>query len=371
MSLSEIAAVLPTAAEVIARDAERGFHHGGQLYVSRRGEAIIDAPFGRLEDGREYPADALVNWLSAGKPLTAVAIMQLVERGQLDLDQRVAEFIPEFAQGGKEPITIRHLLMHTGGFRSSETGYPQASWDEIIATICAMPREDDWDVGETAGYHAVTSWFMLGEVIRRIDGRPIADYLADEVLAPIGMTDSRLTMTPEYWRENRGRITPAYRRLGAKQKQLDWHEQQRCTSPSPGSSMRGPLRDLGTFYEAMLATLSGQREDFLSTRGAKTMTARLRDGTYDRTFMHVVDFGLCFMVDSNRHGAETIAYGYGRHSSARAFGHGGAQSAIGFADPEYDLVVTWAFDTLIGEPKHNRRNRELNSAIYEDLGLTS
>jgi CubicO group peptidase (beta-lactamase class C family) len=89
----------------------------------------------------------------------------------------------------------------------------------------------------------------------------------------------------------------------------------------------------------------------------------------DRTFQHVVDFGLGFLVDSNRYGANTVPYGFGLHCSPRTFGHGGAQSSMGFADPEHGLVVAWAANALIGEPRHNARNRAINTAIYEDLRL--
>jgi CubicO group peptidase (beta-lactamase class C family) len=110
-------------------------------------------------------------------------------------------------------------------------------------------------------------------------------------------------------------------------------------------------------------------ERILQPETIEAMTSRVRQGLFDQTFQHVIDFGLGVMINSNRHGAETVPYGFGRHASPGAFGHGGSQSSIGFADPEHDLVVVIIANGAPGEPAHQRRNRELTSAIYEDLGL--
>ncbi len=149
---------------------------------------------------------------------------------------------------------------------------------------------------------------------------------------------------------------------------LDWHQPPRLERPSPGSSARGPIRELGRFYEELLSALKGE-SDLFTAQTVEAMTSPHRVGELDRTFQHVVDFGLGFLVDSNRYGADTVPYGFGKHCSPRTFGHGGAQSSMGFADPEHDLVVAWAANAQIGEPRHNARNRAINTAIYEDLGL--
>jgi CubicO group peptidase (beta-lactamase class C family) len=83
----------------------------------------------------------------------------------------------------------------------------------------------------------------------------------------------------------------------------------------------------------------------------------------------VIDFGLGFIVNSNRYGVETVPYGYGRSAADQAFGHSGAQSSCAFGDPTHKLVVAWSCNGLPGERLHQRRAREINSAIYEDLGL--
>ena len=92
---------------------------------------------------------------------------------------------------------------------------------------------------------------------------------------------------------------------------------------------------------------------------------------FDQTFQHKVDWGYGIIVNSNQYGAETVPYGFGRHASENTFGHGGAQSSVGFADPQHQLVVAAVANGCPGEELHNERFRELNSAIYEDLGLVN
>jgi CubicO group peptidase (beta-lactamase class C family) len=358
---------LPRTADAIAADFAAGQHKGFQLYVSLRGETVANAASGEAAPGVPMTPDTLVTWLSSGKPLTAVAIGLLWQRGLLTLDDPVAKHVPEFARNGKGAVTIRHLLTHTGGFPKVETDYPQATWDESLAAVYAVSLEADWVVGRTGGYHVSASWFVLGEIIQRLGGVPFDDFIGEQVCSPLGLNDTWFALPPTLAYGDR--IGRTWRRVGKTLESLDWYEPPRLRRASPGSSARGPIRELGRFYESLLAILNGGTGP-LSPQAVEAMTSPHRVGEFDRTFQHVVDFGLGFLVNSNRYGPETVPYGFGRHASPRAFGHGGAQSSIGFADPEHGLVVAWAANALIGEPRHNARNRAINTAIYEDLGRT-
>lgn len=369
MNHIDFAADFPRSHAVIAQGIERGLHTGCQLYVSLRGQVQADAGVGESRPGVAMTADTINLWLSAGKPLTAVAVMQQCERGTLLLDDRVARFIPEFAVGGKSEITIRHLLTHTGGFRNVETGWPEVSWDETICRICASPLEGNWIVGHTAGYHTTTSWFILGELLQRVTGRPYADVMRDELLGPLGLNDTWAVLPFDQHAEYGERIGELYAREQGELKLLDWSNAARCAAASPGSNSRGPIHDLGRFYEMLLKEGEGPRGRILLPQTVAAMTARQRVGEYDQTLGHVVDFGLGVIVDSNRYGIDTVPYGYGRYCSPRTFGHGGAQSSQGWCDPEAALIVAYYFNGRPGEGQHHRRAKGLNEAIYLDLGL--
>ncbi len=109
----------------------------------------------------------LTLWLSACKPIAAIAIAQLIERRGVGLNDPVADYIPEFAVNGKEAVTLYHILTHTVGLRYVDTSWPLTTWHEIIDRICQTRLEPNWPPGERARYDASNNWFILG---RSCDG---------------------------------------------------------------------------------------------------------------------------------------------------------------------------------------------------------
>ena len=99
------------------------------------------------------------------------------------------------------------------------------------------------------------------------------------------------------------------------------------------------------------------------------MVSRQREGMFDLTFQHIMDWGFGVIINSVRHGQSTVPYGFGMHASDSTFGHGGMQSSSAFADPENGLAVAWVCNGMPGEVKHQLRAREINTLIYEELGL--
>jgi CubicO group peptidase (beta-lactamase class C family) len=331
-------------------------------------------------DGTPMTPDTLNLWMSSVKPIAAVAIAQLVERGRLNFDDRVAQHIPEFAQGGKDAITVRHVLTHTGGFRAWPAKLAlDDPWDTVIQIICKSPLEPSWVPGEKAGYHPRTGWFILGELVRRLDERQRTydRYAREEVLAPIEMTESCAGgMTSEQYQTFGPRIGAMFE---------DIHEdpptdgdalegvpdERTCASVHPGASGRGPMRDLGKFYETLFR--GGElrtRSRALRSEMVAELTQPQRIGMFDHTFKHAMDWGLGFIVNlQDPAGRATMPYGYGLHASPQTFGHSGAESSCAFCDPEHELVVAWVCNGMPGEEAHQKRQRAINTAIYEDLEL--
>ncbi len=365
--------VLPRTIALLEEGRQTFLHPGAQLYVSLRGEVMADVALGEARSGVPMQPDTLTLWLSSGKPITAVAIAQLVERSLLGFDDPVSRHIPEFAQGGKESITLRHLLTHTAGFREADKLPESLGWDETIERICATPGEPDWTPGAKAGYQTTSSWFILGELVRRLDGRDIGRYLRECIFEPLGLNDCGLSLSAAQVSEYGERIGLMYLSgRGAFRENPFWNRKEYLAGSRPGSGMRGPIRELGKFYEALLAIQSGSSSGSATILKHETLlqlTTRQRVGLFDQTFEHKLDFGLGFIIDSNRYGAETVPYGYGRHASEDAFGHSGSQSSCAFADPVHEIVVAWHCNGQPGEPRHQKRAREINSAIYEELEL--
>ena len=128
----------------------------------------------------------------------------------------------------------------------------------------------------------------------------------------------------------------------------------------PGGGGRGPVRQLARLYEALLGRGALEGHRVLTPQTVEAITARHRVGLYDETFHAQCDWGLGFAVD---------AFAMGRHASPRAFGHGGALSAISFADPEHGLVAVLQTNGMCGNDDHYLRLDAVTTALYEDLGL--
>ncbi len=361
--------MLSRTLEILNEGVEKGQHPGGQLYVSRDGMVLADEAFGESRPGIRMTSECLLLWLSSGKPITAIAVMQLVERGKLKLDDRVEKSIPEFGQGGKGPITIRQLLTHTGGFRPFGLDWPRMSWEEIIQRVCETPLEEGWNPGGRAGYHTASSWFILGELVRRADGRTFSNYVREEIFLPLGMHDCWIGMPREAFQEYGERISGIFDLQEGKPVARDWTSELNMTGCSPGGGAIGPAHQLGVLYETLLN--GGERDGtrILEAETVGEMISRQRVGMFDETFSAVIDWGLGFVLNSKPKGLQMMPYGYGNHASLKTFGHSGYQSSTGFADPEHGLVVVILTNGMPGEARNHRRFRTLDNALYEELGL--
>ncbi len=347
-----------------------GLHVGAQLSV-RRGDCAADVAVGDARPGVPMTPDTVMIWLSATKPAAAVCVAQLWERGLLSLDDPVARFVPEFAAEGKGRITLRHCLTHTAGIRLAANNFTKDGWEATIAKVCAAKPEAGWVPGRRAGYHVASTWFLLGEVVRRVDGRPFDRYVREALFLPLGMADSWCGLPPGQYAAYGDRLgvmvntDPAYRPVH------QWDTPEMAALCKPGGNGRGPARDLVRFYQMLLAggSLDGVR--VLSPQTVEALTARARVGMFDETFKHPMDWCLGFVPNNAQYGADTARYGYGPHASWWTVGHGGHQSSVAFADVPNRLAAAVIFNGTPGEVPHDRRVRAVLAAVYEDLGLAA
>ena len=358
---------LPATLAALQSGADEGLHVGAQLAVAFGGRSatVVD---GFAAPGRPMGADTLLPWFSATKPATAVAVLQQWERGKLDPDDPVARHVPEFGTAGKEGVTIRHLLTHTASLAA--TAADGLGWDELLAAACSSALVASWEPGRRAAYSPRLGFHVLGEVVRRIDGRPFDAYVSEEIFEPLGMSDSWLALPPDRWAAYGDRMGVMHDTSGPEPKEiatLSGPEAFAATRPS--SSGVGPAGDLLRLLVALLGKgeLDGVR--VLSAQTVDAMCARHRAGLTDETFGAVVDWGLGVMVNSWQYKSRPAPYGYGDHASLRAFGHGGSQSSVAFADPDAGLAAVVIFNGMAGEAGHHRRTQPVLNALYQDLGL--
>ncbi|MGC4769165.1 serine hydrolase domain-containing protein [Micromonospora sp. DT44] len=162
-----------------------GRETGASLTIWYDGQPVVDLVGGfRAGDGpsgQPWRPDTLVNVYSVGKPVAALCLLLLVDRGRVDLDSPVQRYWPEF----RTPATVRHVLSHTAGLPAFPVPRPAsaiADWALLAGDLAAADPE--WPPGSLAGEHAWTYGHLVGELVRRVDGRSVGRFLADEIAGP-------------------------------------------------------------------------------------------------------------------------------------------------------------------------------------------
>lgn len=347
--------------------AGQGLHVGAQVAVAFGGRrtTVVD---GLAAPGRAMRADTLLPWFSMTKVATAVALLQQWERGHLAPDDPVAHHVPEFAAGGKERVTIRHLLTHTAGLAAGSGS--EGDWDALLTAACSSALGAGWVPGRRAAYSPRLGFHVLGEIVHRIDGRSFDAYVSEEVFEPLGMADSWLALTPARWAAYGERMGAMHDTTRGVARVIDaLAGPAGFATPRPSGSGLGPADDLLRLFVALLGggALDGVR--VLSPQTVDSLCARHRAGLRDETFGAVIDWGLGMMVNSWHYEGRPAPYGYGDSASPRTFGHGGSQSSLAFADPDAGLAAVLIFNGMAGEEGHHRRTQPVVNALYEDLGL--
>jgi CubicO group peptidase (beta-lactamase class C family) len=341
--------------EVLEQGIDDGTHIGAQIYVSHQGEVAADFAVGNARADVAMTTDSMMTWFSMTKAVTSVAVAQQWERRALEIDERVVTYIPEFGAHGKDVITLRHLLTHTAGIPLADGILEMQPWlesnEESLARICDAPL--DYEPGTRAGYHPTAGMTVLGEIVARVSGQPYREYVRNKIFLPLGMDDCWVGMPEETWRAYGDRIGHMHNTQGDEPVRVAGVDSaRRAANPMPGANGRGPMNQLGKFYEGL--------PQLIGPATLAAVASRHRTEMVDEMFGVVIDWGLGFTID---------AYAMGRYCSRRTFGHGGSQSSIAFLDPSHRVVVAVVCNGMCGVARHYPRLDAICSAVYLDLGL--
>jgi CubicO group peptidase (beta-lactamase class C family) len=175
--------------EALQRNIDSGEEVGASIVVDLDGEIAVDLWGGSRDEAGTVPwtPDTITNVWSTTKTITSLAALMLVERGQLDVDAPVAAYWPEFAANGKQDVLVRHLLSHTSGVSGlDQPAAPEDMYDWGKSTARYAAQEPWWAPGTASGYHALNFGHLIGEVLRRITGSSLKQFVADEIAGPLG-----------------------------------------------------------------------------------------------------------------------------------------------------------------------------------------
>ncbi len=172
---------------------------GASFAVTVDGELVVDLWGGHADAEKTKPwqRDTIVNVYSTTKTMCALTAHLCADRGLIDFNAPVARYWPEFAQNGKDKITVAHLMSHSAGLPALDTPVPAEAlydWDGIIRRLEVLTPM--WEPGTRSGYHAVTQGHLVGEVIRRVTGKSVGTYFRDELAGPLG-ADFHIGVPPE------------------------------------------------------------------------------------------------------------------------------------------------------------------------------
>ncbi len=153
---------------------------------------------GRHRTNRPWARDTITNVWSTTKTMTALAALVLVDRGELDVHAPVARYWPEFAANGKEAIEVRHLMSHTSGVAGWDQPVTVADvFDPVVSVERLAAQAPWWEPGSASGYHGTNQGHLIGEVVRRISGRSLGTFFADEIARPLG-ADFHIGLDPQH-----------------------------------------------------------------------------------------------------------------------------------------------------------------------------
>lgn len=353
--------------QVFERQFAGGEHLGAAVAVYHHGRLVADLWGGAAnEHGQPWGADTMAVCYSTTKGLTSSCLHLLADRGLVNYDDPVARHWPEYATNGKEATTVYHFLTHQAGASMIPAGLTTddlTDWDLVTRRLAAA--EPAWEPGTASGYHAITFGYLVGELVRRIDGRSVGRFLRDEIAAPLAL-DSMFIGTPE---EVEPRIAPLVSSMAqaadAEKMRAEFLKSApllaRSLSPESGdlnalmNSRAGHAAEIPAINGIMtardLARLYGVLATYGEIDGVRLYSeARVRTMSHqqtlrpDKVLIMPIGWALGYMTGG--------VAGWPQGPRTSAFGHAGLGGSIGFADPEigmsFGLVLNALAADLIG-----------------------
>jgi len=360
---------------------------GAAVAVWADGDLVVNLWGGHSDARRRRPwrENTLASVFSGTKGLTSTCVHLLADRGEIDLDAPVAQYWPEFAQAGKQDITVAMVLGHRSGViapRIRMHWSEVTDWDRVCDALAAS--EPWWEPGTAQGYHMVAFGFVLGEVVRRVTGRTIGQYLRTEIAEPMGIDVHIGLPAAEHHRcaemINKPHIRDVLANGGAPDYPTSLNEHPMAglsaamgfvpddelgsndlrtwrSAEFPGTNGHVSALGLATFYNGLA------QEKLLSREHLEKV--RISQGGFDPDVVlgaRVADhgWGLGFMLNQRRVAGP----------NPLSFGHGGSGGSYGFVDLEHGIGYAYVMN-YFDATKCNAdpRTRAMSDEVYRALGV--
>jgi CubicO group peptidase (beta-lactamase class C family) len=388
--------------DAFAGNFEQGRERGAAFCAHIEGRKVVDL-YGGAFDGagtRPYGPEALQLVFSTTKGATAICANLLAQRGDLDMGAPVSAYWPEFAQAGKGSMPVRFLLCHQAGVPAIDRRLSPEELQAWTPVAEALAEQTPfWEPGTAHGYHALSYGYLVGEVVRRITGRSLGTYFAEEVAGPLGL--EFFIGLPEQYEDRVSPIVGANfdggltgdsddgdgdgdgdggggepsgfastllarsLNLGGAIRDRDWMNQRAWhAAEMPGGNGITNAASLSRMYAAVIGPVDGGPPEPLLTPAQLELARTPLTSGADQVFVSVG-----FTLE------QKIGLGFWRSSPVTlfggegSFGHGGAGGSYGFADPEHGLAVGYVMNKMAMEEfTGDARSHGLIRALYEAIG---
>jgi len=393
------------AKELFEQSISSGFELGCAITLEIEGEVVLDLWGGHanLEKTEKWKKDTIVNVFSTTKGMAAMCLLQLVEKGLIDLDAPVSQYWPEFAANGKEAIPVRYLLCHKSGLCGVREPLGHGSFTnwELICSELAK-QEPFWEPGTAHGYHALTFGHLVGEVVRRVSGKTIGQYFNDEIAKPldldfwIGLPEDKFsrvtdiqpnipgllqkTMMPILSRIPRFAAPRLIRMLLDMQdpttasgaafnnpqmkmdpKNMEANTREWRMAEIPAANGHGTARSIAKLYGAL--AIGGSRDGVHVLNPETIEMARQTESDGKDLVLGQIHtrFGLGFML-----GTEDVSMGPNKNS----MGHGGAGGSLGFADIDNKISLGFTMNQMHEGITAWKTATDVAESIYNTLNIS-
>ena len=360
---------------------------GSSLCVIVDGEIVVDIWAGHKNKNKteEWSKDTLSIAFSSTKAALALCAHMLIERGQLNLKEKVTKYWPEYGKNGKEETTVEMILNHSAGIPALKTKVKEGGFLDWGYMVQLLENETPfWEPGKETGYHMMTTGWLIGELINRVSGKSLGDFFNNELAKPYGL-DYWIGL-PETEDDRVAEIIPFVPSPNDKPSDFatvfrnDQKSMQRLSLTNTGGydyntkgTYRAQLGAIGGITDArslakLLTPLAVNRGDLLSQETIEKLSKPNIRSPIDSMLLFPTNFSNGFMLNMdnrNTFKGEGGSFLIG----PKAFGHVGyGGSSATFADPEFKISFGYLTNKLGGEYLINERAQSLINATYKALG---
>ena len=354
----------------VRQEVDEGLLPSAQIAVAREGRLALFETIGEATDENLYCV------FSSTKALTSAAAWLLIEAGDLRVEEKVADIVPEFGTNRKDAVTVEQLFLHSAGFPSAP--FRPTDWfdrDRRLARFASWRL--NWEPGSRFEYHPTSSMWVIAEIVERRTGREFQTFVHDQITMPLNLPDFHLGLPAEQNHRvatltHRGDplTSEDYARLGIPEPPvtevtedaiLGFNEPEIRAVPTPGGGGIATAAELALFYQALMHGGShGHRRVWKQSTldmATEVRSGDLRDPLSGKRVNRAL--GIVVAGDEDRN-----FRGFGHENSPLAFGHGGAGGQIAWADPTTGISIGYCTNGFDRNPlRLGRRTVSISNRV--------